>query len=501
MKNRGMAHLIIILFILWSRSLFGNDIVLGISSVPNNLSPFHSTDSNSQNINRILHKSLIDLDRNMNFVCVLCESYKEIKEKDQYKISFKLKKGLQFWDGSAVDAKSIKDSVSYFQNEDIKSVFRFAFGKIKSVKVVSSYEFEFIYDRFELDHLSNLVLLKIIKMDHDQKTTQGIGDYRLERTNELTIELKSKTRPNLIFKVVRDETTMALKLIKNEIDISLGSISPRKINWILKEYPAIKKWENQSSNFVYLNPNHQSDALKDINVRKALSLLIPRRDILKYKLKGTAIMAHSIFSQSFKDIYIDFDIDQYDKARAMKLIKASGYKHEGGYLIKNGKKLELNWIVSNNKKTLEIVNVIKNSFEEAHIKINLNILEWGNFMRRYKQGQFDLVMAQWVGFTGPDILKFVFHSDMISPKGGNRGRYLNAKVDELLDNALETYNGQKRNVIFKEVLKTVNQDYAYINLWHPSVVWLARSCINSVKPYPNGSFLALSEIEKVNCKQ
>ncbi|MDH5581910.1 MAG: ABC transporter substrate-binding protein, partial [Bdellovibrionales bacterium] len=413
-----MAHLIIILIALWGKVLLGNDIILGISSVPNNLSPFYSTDANSQNINRILHKSLVDLDRDMNFICILCETYKEIKSKDGYKIYFKLKKGLQFWDGTNVNAKSVQKSVEHFKNENIKSVFRFAFGKIKSVVELSEYEFEIIYDRFELDHLSNLVLLKIIKLNDGLESLQGIGEYRLEMSNDLTIMLKSKTKPNFIFKVVRDETTMALKLINNEIDISIGSISPRKTNWILKKYPEINKWESESSNYVYLNPNHQSKILNDINMRKALSLLVPRKDILKYKLKDTAIMAHSIFSKSFKDVYIGFDIDSYDKKRAMELIGKSGYKLKDKFLYKDGKRLELNWIVSNNKRTLEIVNVIKNSFEDAHIKINLNVLEWGNFMRRYKQGQFDLVMAQWVGFTGPDILKFVFHSDMISPKGG-----------------------------------------------------------------------------------
>ena len=504
MKNRGIARLIIFILVLFSGSVRASEIIIGLSNIPNNLSPFFGTDANSQNINRLLHKSLIDLDENMKFICILCEDYREVKSKDRYSIYFKLKENLTFWDGGPVTSKHVLESVRYFTSPDINSIFRFAFRKIKKVNIISKYEFELIYGKFELDHLSNLVLLKILKIPFSKthRNPIGIGEYRLARPGELTMELHSKKGPNLIFKVVRDETTMALKLINQEVDVVLGDMSPRKINWILKNYSEkIMKWENQSTNFVYINPNHKSPLLKEKKMREALSLLIPRRDMLKYKLKGNGLLAKSIFSPAFKDVFIDFDIDEYNPELARTYFKELGYELKNNHYQRDGKPLTLNWIVSNNKGALELVHVIKNSFEKENIQVNLEILEWGNFMRRYKRGQFDLVMAQWVGFTGPDILNFVFSSEMISPKGGNRGHYINKEVDRLLDLAIETSGNQKRNSYFKKILKKVNEDYAYINLWHPSVVWLARTCLNPVKPFPNGSFIPLSDIKKVDCKK
>ena len=100
---------------------------VAISSSPSNLSPFFSTDANSQNINRLVHLSLVDFDLQMKPVCRLCTSYEEIRKGANYSIKFKLRKDIKFWDGAKVSAKDILASWKYFtETKKIKSIFRFA---------------------------------------------------------------------------------------------------------------------------------------------------------------------------------------------------------------------------------------------------------------------------------------------------------------------------------------------------------------------------------------
>ncbi|MGB0454889.1 MAG: hypothetical protein ACPGJV_14360, partial [Bacteriovoracaceae bacterium] len=54
---------------------------VAISSAPNNISPFSATDSNSQNLGRLLFVSLIDFNREMQPICMACETYSERIEK------------------------------------------------------------------------------------------------------------------------------------------------------------------------------------------------------------------------------------------------------------------------------------------------------------------------------------------------------------------------------------------------------------------------------------
>ena len=81
------------------------ELKVALSSFPQSLkNPFFATDSNSQNVHRLVHISLTDIGPNMDFACRLCESYEEEVKGNKHHLVFKLKKGLKFWDGEEVDA-------------------------------------------------------------------------------------------------------------------------------------------------------------------------------------------------------------------------------------------------------------------------------------------------------------------------------------------------------------------------------------------------------------
>lgn len=485
-------------------------IKIAISSSPSNLNPFFSTDGNSQNINRLVHATLTDFNERMEFECILCESFSESVINGKHYIRFKLKPNLTFWDDTPITSGSVEESIKlYVDKIKIKSIFRFAFSKIKKIEILGPLEFNLVYDRFDLENISNLSLLKILKLKDPLKEKVGamdligVGTYRINSIKPLEVVLTSTTegthKPRLIFKVVRDETTLALKIINKEIDLSMANISPRKLNWLKNQKNNnLKVFEIPSSNFKYLNLNHKRDYVKNLKFRKALSHLIPRQDILKFKLRETAILSSGLFSPAFGGLYQDQNIDDYNIEKAKILFKELGYSlNKNGHLMDGMKEIALDWKVTSNKSTLELVEIIKSQFERAGLKINTTIQEWGSFMRSFKKGEYDLILGQWVGFTGPDMLKFVFHSKSIPPKGGNRGHYKNPLVDSFLDQATSEKNKEKRNSLYKNVINIVNKDYSYINLWHPKIIWIGRDCLGKIKLQPNGSFLPLLNLKNL----
>jgi peptide/nickel transport system substrate-binding protein len=494
-------------FILLSTRVSLADINIAISAAPNNLVPFFSTDANSQNINRLVHSSLVDFNEKMQFVCVACLSFEEKMLESKQVFIFKLREDLTFSDGSKVTAEDVKKSYEYFaKNEKIKSTFMGAYESIESVNVIDKASVEIVFKNFSLENLSNLSLLKIVKIKNLEKEILevqdviGCGDYVIRDVQplEISIEHRRKENPNLKFKVVKDETTLALKLINKEIDLSVASMSPRKVFW-LKSQKGIKVWEMPSGNFQFMGINHKREIFKNIKVRKALSLLLPREDLLKYKLKNTAVLSIGMFSPAFGDMYESATIEAYDPEFARVLLTEAGWKkNKNGILEREGKFFELDWKVSNNKASVEIVEVIKNIFEKEGIIVNVSIQEWGTYMAAFKGGKFDVVVGQWVGFTGPDMLKFVFHSTNTPPKGGNRVGYNNTEVDKVLDLATVETNEPVRTKLYKDALKLINEDYANINLWHPNIIWIGRDCLSEIKLESTGSFYPLKKLEK-NC--
>lgn len=484
-------------------------INVAISAAPNNLNPFFSTDANSQNINRLVHMALIDFNQKMQFECKACISFEETIINGKQNIKFKLRDDITFSDGTPVTALDVKNSWELFaKNENIKSTFMGAFESIENVIVVDKYNLTIVFKTFSLENLSNLALLKIVKLKKLTSETMevtdviGCGDYLLTNIQPLEVtavprSLSHLGHPAFVFKVVKDETTLALKLINKEIDLSVANISPRKIQWLKSKADMLKVWEMPSGIYLFMGLNHKREMFKDIKVRKAISLLLPRKDILKYKLKNTAILSSSMFSPAFADMYEPIPVEAYDVELARKLLKEAGYvKNIKGILAKDGKVLEIDWKVSNNKASIEVVEVIKYFLEQEGFKINVSIQEWGTYMSAFKGGKFDIVVGQWIGFTGPDMLKFVYHSKSIPPVAGNRTSYNNPLFDKVIEAATVETNAAKRISYYKDAMKIVNEDYADIHLWHPNVIWVGSKCLKNVTLEPTGSFYPLLKIEK-----
>lgn len=505
---KSFGAIVILLGLLIANSLSaGEKINIAISAIPNNLAPFYSTDANSQNINRLVHSALIDFNAKMQSVCIACETYTDKMRGEKQVFTFKLRPDLTFSDGSLVSAFDVKKSYDYFaKDQNIKSTFMGTYESIDSVNVIDSRTVEFIYKTFSLENLSNLSLLKIVKIKDATKAIIGpldiigCGDYVLKNIMplEIIVEPRIKTKPVLVFKVVKDETTLALKLINKEIDLSVANMSPRKVFW-LKSQLGIKVMEMPSGSFQFMGINHKHDLFKDIRVRRAFSLLIPRKDILEYKLKNTAVLSVGMFSPAFSDLFEPAEVDKNDVEEARRLLSEAGWKkNKKGILEKNGKRLEVDWKVSNNKASIEVVDVLQHYLEKEGMIVNVSIQEWGTYMSAFKAGKFDVVVGQWVGFTGPDMLRFVFHSTYTPPKGGNRTGYKNLALDNVLDKANVETDSVKRNVFYKQALKIINEDYATINLWHPNIIWIGRSCLSDITLDSTGSFYPLKTLEN-NC--
>ncbi len=488
--------------------LKASEIRIALSSAPNNLAPFYSTDANSQNIHRLVHLPLIDFNAQMKYSCVACESFAEKMEGKKQIIRFVLKKDLTFFDGTPVSVNDVVLSYKYFaKDEVINSTFKGSYESLEDVKIIDDSTLDFVFTSFSLENLSNLTLLKIIKLktppksEYDPMNIVGAGPYQIKSISplEIIVAPRDLSRPVFIFKVVKDETTLALKLMNNEVDMSVANMSPRKVEWLKNNAKNLKVWERESSNFLFLGINHKREFFKDRKVREALSLLVPRQELLKYKLKNTAKLATSMFSKAFSEMYQTRPVDVYNPAKAHLLLKEAGFlRNKNGFYEKDGLVFDIDWKVSNNKASIEVIEVIKNFFEQEGIKVSITIQEWGTFMSNFKGGKFDMVISQWVGFTGPEMLRFVFHSENIPPKGGNRIGFNNQEFDRAIDLATVELDHKKRIELYKKAENIANQEYAYINMWHPNVIFIAKNCLDNIALEPNASFYPLLNI-KDNC--
>ena len=76
---------------------------------------------------------------------------------------------------------------------------------------------------------------------------------------------------------------------------------------------------------------------------------------------------------------------------------------------------------------------------------------------------------RWIGSNeDPDIFRYAYGSAAMPPKGGNRGRYSNARLDELLEEAAGATDREVRRRDYVEVQKILAEDLPGIPLWYPN---------------------------------
>ncbi len=491
--SRYLYSIVLITAFVSIRSLSAGTLHVAIGSSPNNLDPYYATDANSQDINRLLHLSLVDSTRSMKTECRACVNFKESRiANGQHKITFTLKENLRFHDGSKVTPQNIKESVERLLLQD-KAPIPGLFNELVGCNIISEDQVALIYKNYRPENLTNLSLLKIEKFNSDNKRIPA-GSYKLVSKSENEVVVKSESQ-TIVFKVVGDETTMALKLMNGEVDLIATTISPRKTNW-LAEQENIKVFEREGTNYVYISPQHRHPDLQNVLVRKALSHAIPRADLAKYKQKDTVALAQGMFSSAFNGLYLsEREAVDYDPSKSRELLIKAGYDFKGELWHKDGRQLSLTLKISNKKHIIELAKALVPYFAKIGVPLRVQPAEWGTFYRDLKAGNFDLALGQWIGFVGPDQMGFTFSRDSFPPNGANRGFYYDEEFEKYYTLALNEQDSRKSELYYRQANQRLIDDEAYISLWHPKIMWIANDCVKSLELYPTGNFLAFETLE------
>ncbi len=118
----------------------------------------------------------------------------------------------------------------------------------------------------------------------------------------------------------------------------------------------------------------------------------------------------------------------HDVERAKALLEAAGF-HAG----KDGVRLRITLKTSTDETTRLMAAVLQQQLRAAGIDLQIRSAEFGTFYADVTKGAFQMYALRWIGSNeDPDIFRYAYGSESFPPKGGNRGRYANARVDALL---------------------------------------------------------------------
>jgi peptide/nickel transport system substrate-binding protein len=468
-----------------------NSIAFGLNAAPVTLDPRFATDATSYRVTRLIYRSLIDFDEQFQVIPDLA-SWEQI-ELDHYRFTLG-DEGREFHNGSRLTAEDVKATYESVLNPETISPHRASVDMIESIEVIDDDTLDFKLTRHDPIFPGRLVIgilpEKLILEQHDfSRNPVGSGAMKItEWKDESRLKvIRLKDKQLIEFITLKDPTVRVLKLLRGEIDLVQGNLSPEVVEW-LTERESVRVNKKQGDTFTYIGFNLEDEATGNELVRKAIAYAIDRDEIIEYVMKNSARKAGAIFPPNHWVGHKTLTGYEYDRDEAKALLKQAGYGLESP--------LQLSYKTSSDPFRLRLATIIQDQLKSVGIHVDIRSYDWGTFYGDIKAGRFQMYSLSWVGLKMPDMFRYVFHSTSTPPNGANRGRYNNSQVDELIEKAEFEPSLDIQAEYYSEIQQILFDTLPAIPLWYEDNVAVTRKEIENYTLSTDGNFDSLKFVKR-----
>jgi peptide/nickel transport system substrate-binding protein len=467
-----------------------------IESSPNNLDLRQGTDAQSERVGELIYDSLVRKDEHFHLQPWLATSW---ERPDALTWVFHLRGGVRFHDGKALTAEDVAWSIRSMTNGALVTAKGGSFKDVVAVEVSDPLTMVVKTDMPDASLLFNLsdglfgVVEKGAGRDEGLHPV-GTGPFRFVdqvQDKEVVVERNAAywagapKIERVRFEVVPDAITTALELKKGSGDVESNVITLDMVHALRKQANLVVE-TGPGARVDYANFNVSDPALRDPRVREAIACAIDKDALIAALWRGEARPADTLLPPGHWAAASQGELEQYphDVERAKQLLDAAGLKPD-----KNGVRLQFTLKTSTDETTRLEAQAIQAELRDAGILLTIRSAEFGTFYSDITKGAFQMYLLRWIGSNeDPDIFHYAYASEMMPPKGANRGRYSNAKVDALLQAASAETDETARRKLYVQVQQILAQDLPGIPLWYPDNVVVHSSRLTGVTQNAGGNF-------------
>jgi len=400
----------------------------------------------------------------------LCEKW----DFQETTLTFTLRKGVKFHDGTELDAEAAKFNYDRIMDPANKSSGLASFAAVKSVEVVDKYTFKFNMNYPSAPLISSALPnafgfmvspTQVKKVGNEQFAKQpiGTGPFMLSEWVPNSHVLLKKN-PNYWLKdstggqtpyldevkivMVADPLVALAGLQSGDIDIT--QISPLHIDDLKKNssFGTLSYIQNPVS-VVICNP--ALPPADDNNFRQAVGWGINPDEINQKIYQGKMKPMLSGFWPSDSP-YADPNVTarpKFDLAKAKEFLSKSKY---------NG--AEIPMLTFNIPAVLQSAELAQAQLKAVGINVRLDVRETAQASALWNEGKtYPIYYAMWMKAIDPDNTA----SYLLYSKGyGNAGKMPNPELDDLIKKGAQTYDVAKRREIYRQINEIMyGQGYAF----------------------------------------
>ena len=471
-------------------------VVMAIESSPNSLDLRVGTDAQSERLGALLFDALVRKDEHFQLQPWLAERW---QQPDPLTWIFHLRDGIRFHDGRPLEAADVAWTVRSMIDGTVITSKGGAFAQVDRIETPDRLTLVLHLKRPDAGILFNMSdgLFGVVPRGSGSDLGQhpvGSGPFRFvsaSQDKEVIVERNSTywagppKLEHIRFAVTPDAITTALELERGSADAESNAITLDEVH-ALEGRPNLRLETVPGSVVVYANFNVTDPVLRDTRVRQAIACAIDRQAIVDALWRGQARLAGSLLPPGHWARAEDADLPSYphDIARATRLLDQAGYPSG-----KNGIRLRLTLKTSTDETTRLMAAVLQQQMRAVGIALEIRSAEFGTFYADITKGAFQMYVLRWIGSNeDPDIFRYAYGSGSMPPKGGNRGRYANPRVDALLDEAARTSDLAIRRRNYLQVQQILAEDLPGIPLWYPNNEVIHTARLQEVHVGKSGDF-------------
>ena len=476
-------------------------MVIAFDSSPTNLDARVGNDQNSGRIFDLAYSGLVKLAPDGTYLPDVAESW-DIQDQ---KITFNIRQGLKFHDGSDLTAADVKYTYDTVMDPDFPGPKGPGYAEVASVETPDDKTVVFNLKSINAGIFDNLTLGIVPEgSDPDNLSTQpvGAGPYKVtsfRRDDRVELEAFDQywngapAIRNLVVRVIPDATTRTLELQTGSIDFAINTVPLDRVARFEQD-DQFRVVAEPGSQYQYLAFNLKTKQLADVRVRRAIAHAIDRERIIRDLLQGYGKVTETLFPEGHWAHADGLTAYSFDPATAKQLLDQAGFRDPDG----DGpqKRFDLTYKTSTDPEARRQAEMIQQMLSQVGIGIDIQSNEFGTFYEDVQKGKFDLFSLRRAGVNDPDFYTFMFSSENFPPEGQNRGYYANTRVDELLAQGRSTWDQTERAGIYKEVQKILAEELPYISLYHRYNVAIMKSDLEGFEMYPSGFILSIPDMHR-----
>ncbi|MCL4562750.1 MAG: ABC transporter substrate-binding protein [Chloroflexi bacterium] len=412
---------------------------------------------------------------------------------DNLSVTFHVRPGLKFQDGTPVNAAALKWNLDHWTDQtvaapgggNLQGVYKSSEAPDDSTLIVNlTSPYAPLYNELANLEIVSPTAYQAAGPDKFAQAPVGAGPWKVKDIvadnsvtyvrnedytwfNPLIFENKGPVYPDqLTFKYMGDEQVEYAALETGEI--ALLPAIPSQFIEQAKANPNLAIVQGQEAGGTYLGFNTQFKPFDNPKVRVAISYAINRDEIIQAALNGAGVpmytpLANSEigFSQQVED-YAKTVSDNVDTAKQM--LDDLGYKvgSDGIRVGPDGKKMEYILTTTPDDARKRGAETIQAQLADIGVKVNIDIKETQVVMQMTVEGTHQMILWGF-GLIDPNILTYLFSSERIGKS--NRTRYSNPELDKMLVAADSEMNYDARMQKVADILKLLVDNRPNVPIW------------------------------------